>query len=124
MANKIGKAYAFFDCKASREDIEKELPNIRETVKTPNELEISLTEGFDNLPISTDDAQLLQFAEKAKDVNLKYFIEANYPNHGNRETADEISAVLNQASLSPLDPEGKQIRGTIVYKHDKRYFFR
>ena len=37
MVNKTGKAYAFFDCEASKGDIEKELPPIRECVETPNE---------------------------------------------------------------------------------------
>ena len=49
MAKKTGKAYAFFDCKASKQSIEELLPHIRESVKTPNALELSLMEDIGTL---------------------------------------------------------------------------
>ena len=45
----IGKAYAFFNCRASKEKIEAELPTIRDLVETPYGLELSLKEGTDHL---------------------------------------------------------------------------
>lgn len=121
MANKIGKAYAFFNCKASKGDVEKVLPFIRECVKTPNALELSLMEGTDTL---TGDAQLLQIAREAKDAGIRYVMEATYPNATNHQTADEVASVLNQAYQSPLYEKGEQFRGEVVFKERGRYVFR
>ena len=107
---KAGKAYAFFDCNASKEDIEEELPFIRKCVKTPNSLELSLTEDADAL---TGDTQLLQIA--------KYVMEATYPNATNNQTADELASILNQAYQSPLYEKGKAFRGIVVYKERGKY---
>ena len=118
MANKTGKAYAFFDCKASKGDIEKELPFIRKCVKTPSELELSLTEGTDAL---NGDNQLLQIAKEVKDAGIRYIMEATYSNATNRQTADELSSILNQAYQSPLYQEGEQFRGDIFYEENGKY---
>lgn len=112
-STKSGKAYAFFDCKASKGDIERELPFIRECVKTPNELELSLMEGTDTLK---GDSQLFQIAKEAKKAGIKYVMEATYPNATNHQTADEVVSVLNQAYQSPLYQKGEQFRGEVVYK--------
>ncbi|MEK6820149.1 MAG: hypothetical protein AABX71_00370 [Nanoarchaeota archaeon] len=127
MTNKTGKAYAFFDCKASKGDVEKELPFIRECVKTPNALELSLMEGVDTL---TGDSQLLQIAKlvgilkKAKEAGMRYVMEATYPNATNHQTADELAAILNQAYQSSLYQEGEQFRGEVVYEERGSYVFR
>jgi hypothetical protein len=121
MANKTGKAYAFFDCNASKGEIEQEIPFIRECVKTPNALELSLMEGVDTL---TGDSQLLQIAKEAKDAGIKYEMEATYPNESNKKTADELSSVLNQAYQSPLYQQGEPFRGAIFYKHGEKYVSR
>ena len=115
---KVGKAYAFFNCEASKEDIEKELPFIRECVKTPNALELSLMEGTDDL---TGDTQLLQIAREAKDAGIRYVMKATYPNATNHQTADEVAPILNQAYQSSLYQKGKQFRGEVVYKDRERY---
>lgn len=116
MTNKTGKAYAFFNCKASKGDIEKEIPFIRESVKTPNALELSLMEGTDTL---TGDSELLQMAKEAKDAGIKYVMEATCPNVTNQQTADEVASILNQAYQSPLYQKGE-----VVYKERGRYVFR
>ena len=121
MTNKIGKAYAFFNCKASKGDVEKELPFIRECVKTPNALELSLMEDIGTL---TGDSQLLKIAEEAKDAGIKYVMEATYPDATNHQTADEVASVLNQAYQSQLYERGEQFRGEVVYKEKGSYMFR
>jgi len=120
MAKKTGKAYAFFDCKSSKESIEEELPHIRECVKTPGELEISLMQEIADL---TADSQLLQIAKEAKSQGRNYIMEATYPNRTNRQTADELASILNQAYQSPLFQKREQFKGKIVYK-EKDYVFR
>lgn len=121
MANKAGKAYAFFDCNSSKGDIEKELPFIRESVKTPSKLELSLME---NTYFSTQDSQLLQIAEDAKNAEIRYVIEATYLNATNHQTADELAPILNQAYQSQLYEKGEKFRGEIVYKERGRYVSR
>ena len=123
MANKIktGKAYAFFNCRASKIEVEKELPFIRECVKTSNALELSLMESMDDL---TGDSQLLQIAQDVKNAGIRYVMEATYPDATNRQTADEVVSILNQAYQSPLYEKGEEFRGEVIYKERGRYLFR
>ena len=118
---RVGKAYAFFNCEASKEDVEKELPFIRECVETPNALELSLMEGTDVL---TGDTQLLQIARDAKDAGIRYVMEGTYPNATNHQTADEVASILNQAYQSPLYEKGEQFMGEVVYRERGKYIFR
>jgi hypothetical protein len=121
MANKTGKAYAFFNCNASKGDIEKKLPYIRNAVQTPKTLELSLLEGTDTL---TGDTKLLQITKEAKEAGIKYVMEATYPNMTNHQTADEVASILNQAYQSSLYKKGEQFVGEVVYKERGRYVFR
>ena len=91
---------------------------IRECVKTPNSLELSLINGADTL---IGDSQLLQIAKEAKDAGIKYVMEATYPNATNNQTADELASILNQAYQSPLYEKGKAFRGIVVYKERGKY---
>lgn len=118
---KAGKAYAFFDCKASKGDIEKEFPFIRERAITPKALELSLIEGTS---ILTRDSQLLQIAREAEEAGIRYSLEATYPNATNHQTADELASILNQAYQSPLYQEREQFKGEIFYKERGKYVFR
>ena len=117
----VGKAYAFFDCEDSREAIEGELPIIRSLAKTPSELELSLTEGFDQLQ---GDSQIAGIAREAKEAGMNYILEARYPTASNLTTADELSSVLNQMYQSPLYPNGGKFRGAIFYKDKDQYVSR
>lgn len=121
MKNKTGKAYAFFDCRASKEKIEEELHFIRDAVQTPRKLELSLTEDVSQLIL---DADLSEIAREAKEANIKYAMEATYPNATNKQTADELTSLLNQAYQSLLFDRGEQFRGQVVYEDSGRYLFR
>jgi hypothetical protein len=118
---KTGKAYAFFYCKASKVEIEAELPTIRELVRTPSKLELSLTEGTDN---TQGDEKLKALAQEANQAGLNYMLHATYPNATNKKTADEVAAILNQAYQSPLYADKEEFRGDIVYKEKDEYVFR
>ena len=41
MARQAGTAYGFFNCRASKQEIEAELPTLRSLAQTPNQLGIS-----------------------------------------------------------------------------------
>ena len=116
----VVKAYGFFNCNASKETIEAELPAIRTLVKTPSELELKLIEGTENLK---GDSQLMSLAKEAKDSGIKYVLEATYTGATNKQTANETAAVLNQAYQSPLYKKGEQFCGDIIYKDNGNYNF-
>ena len=120
-AKNYGKAYAFFDCRASKEQIEAELPTIRQCVKTPSNLELSLTEGVEKL---RGDNELMALAKEAKEGGMRYVLEAKYKGGTNKQTADEVASVMNQAYQSPLYADKEEFRGAIVYQDMGKYVFR
>ena len=120
-AKNYGMAYAFFDCRASKEQIEAELPTIRECVKTPSNLELSLTEGVEKL---RGDTRLMAVAKEAKESGMRYVLQAKYKDATNKQTADEVASVMNQAYQSPLYADKEEFRGAIVYQDMGKYVFR
>jgi hypothetical protein len=118
---KEGKAYGFFHCDASKEAIESELPAIRKLVKTPSKLELSLTEGMDNLK---GDSKLKALAQEAKQDGINYVLEATYSNASNKQAADEVAGIINQAYQLPLYKKGEQFKGGIAYEDKGNYVFR
>ncbi len=117
----VGKAYGFFYCNASKQEIETELPAIRELVRTPSQLELFLIEGMDNVK---DDKRLTALVQEAKQDGINYMLQAKYPNATNKQTADEIASVLNQAYQSPLYETNAPFKGAIVYEEKDKYVFR
>jgi len=113
-----GKAYAFFNCNATPEVIEAEIPNIRRLVRTPTNLELSLTE---NTGLIKGDRELQALAEEAKTAGLKYILTAKCPKKDNRETAQELTGILNQAYQSPLYQKDEPFSGDVLYRHRSRY---
>lgn len=124
----VGEAYAFFNCNASIESIAQEIPFIRGLVKTPRRLELYLAEKA--LPLmgrkpDSIDPELVEIAMQADQANIKYVLGARSPpNITNRQTADELSAILNQAYQSPLYGQGEEFRGEIVFRENSQYQFR
>jgi len=118
---RYGKAYAFFDCNASKEQIQAELPAIRKSVETPSELEFSLIEGAENLK---GDERIMAIAQEAKDSGIKYVLEAEYEGATNKQTADEVASVLNQAYQSPLYSDKEDFRGSVIYEDMGNYISR
>mgnify|MGYP001566595669 FL=1 len=119
--NSVGKAYGFFYCNAPKNQIEEYLPTIRECAQTPSKLELSLN---DISSFQSEDSELTSLAQEAKQQGINYVLEANYPQATNEKTADELSAVLNQAYQSPLYETGESFKGAIVYKQGNSYIFR
>lgn len=116
-----GIAYGFFQCQAKKEEIETLLPTICKAVKTPSTLELSLTEGMDNIK---GDNRLTALAQEAKQDGINYMLQATYSNRSNKESADELSAIINQAYQSPLYQENEPFSGAIVYEEAGEYIFR
>ncbi len=141
---KTGKAYGFFDCRASKQEIEAELPYIREFIETTGSLELSLGEVRELEGSRETDSDLLQFireseiypvlpgplfrlmrkTEPIKLTDLCYVLKATYPDATNIEAADELVAILNQAYNSSLYNDEEPFYGAIVYKEKGEYVFR
>ena len=117
----VGRAYGFFYCNASKQEIETELPTIRETVRTPSKLELSLIEGMDNV---RGDKRLTTIAQEAKQSGINYLLQATYPNGTHKDTADEAASILNQTYQSPLYEAKELFNGAIVYEENGEYVFR
>lgn len=119
----IGKAYGFFDCRASKSEIEAELPTIRKLTRIPSEVDFSLypIEDTDNLGW---DSELTSISRDARNAGIKYALEAAYPGETNRKTAKEVAAVLINTYQSHLFDEGEPFRGEIVFEEKGKYITR
>lgn len=117
----VGTAYGFFYCAAPKTEIEAEIPTLRECAQTPSALELSLTEGMENVQ---GEPELVTLAQDAREQGMRYVLKATYPQATNEATANEVADVLNQAYHSPLWVEGEEHRGAIVYWQDNDWVFR
>jgi len=115
-----GKAYGFFYCGASRQEIEAELPTICELAQVPSRLELSLIENTDTV---MSDEKLMALASEAKQGGLNYILQANYPNGTNRGAANEVAAILNQAYQSSLYEKNAPFIGEVIYEKNGNYVF-
>jgi len=86
-----GKAYAFFNSNASKQEIEEEIPYARELAQTPEKLELLLKTKVDGLGEEAEQG-LIQLV---KDGKWKYSIEATYPRARNYQTANELADLMN-----------------------------
>lgn len=116
-----GKAYGFFYCRAPREEIEAELPTLRECAQTPSQLELTLVEGLDNLK---GDAKVRELAKEAKEQGIRYILEATSPGATNPTTANEVADLLYQMYQSPLYEAGEEFRGAVAYQENGEYVLR
>jgi len=127
-----GEAYAFFNCNAPIPQIMEELPTIMRLAKTSKKLEFCLSESA--FPFLGEDCskrpypsdrELVEIALEAKEAGIRYVMATRSPpNITNRETADELAGILNQAYQSPLYEDREVFRGEIIYKEKGRYEFR
>ncbi len=117
MSQETGRAYGIFYCSSPKEKIEAELPTIRELVKTPSQLELAL---FDCVESVTDDKKLIAIIQEAKH-RTNYILQATYPDRTNKDAADELAAILNQAYNSYLYEDRQLFKGAIIYKDNGRY---
>ncbi len=91
----IGKAYGFFDCRASIDEIQAEIPKVRSLVKVPSRLELSLQEQ--------------------SGIGNKYLLTGSFPANDNGHSASELMAVFNQLYQTPLYRHREPFRGGIEY---------
>ena len=137
MENKKGTSYAFFNCDATKQEIEKEMPKIRDFAQTPGELELLLHENTGKLQLDTKLKQIVSTPRDSRILrsgvgvdspevvpleDLKYVLEAKYSGATNEETASELGDVMNYLSYS--DVNNLSFNGKIAYEKDGEYLFR
>lgn len=112
-AVRTGSAVAFFNCRHGAREIGSLLPKIREFAQVPPLVELTLTEGPENV---RGERKLTELANEAKKAGMQYVMEAKYPGASNRQTAEELGAVMNQTYQSPLYVDGEEFRAAVFYK--------
>ena len=70
------------------------------------------------------DKRLTALAQEAKQDGINYILQATSPNRTNKNTADEVASILNQAYQSLLYKDGEQFKGGIIYEKKGKYVFR
>ena len=139
MEVKMGEAYGFFDCEASKERIEAVLPDIRSDVKTPSELELSLMEGPDGIrgdsklmacydrtrtrmifPEGMSTSKRSEMTKKAEKTDVRYVMKAVNPGATNEDAARGLGCVLNCVAHMSSLYDGA-FRGAVVYEENGEY---
>jgi len=141
MENKIGKAYGFFDCDASKEEIEREIPSLRHDARNPRGLQLLLHEGISELQLDKALTEKIQYPDdyriKSSKFNkqdydeeeekplseMKYVLEANYEGASNEKTAGELGDLLNCIHYE-FNKDQNFLRGAVLYEKNGEYLFR
>ncbi len=120
---KIGKAYGFFRCIASKEAVEAEIPAARHVAQTPSPLELSLQDSG----TLRGDPALMRIAQEAQENGINYVFEATYPGATHKQTAEELGNVVNMLHTesryegSRLHGSMEPFYGEVFYKHGRGY---
>lgn len=104
-----GKAYALFDCDRTIDAIRNEVKSIRRVIEVPSDLEVLLFSRKDFVSGSV-------LSTLTDQLGLGYVAEATYPGYSNKDAADELSVIFNQAANSPLYDNPEDFRGEIIYR--------
>ena len=140
MINKTGKAYAFFDCDASVQEIERSMPQIRDEARTPKGLQMLLHEGISGLKLDKTLSKQIQYpddyrvmsSERLKQgcekerkplSDMRYSLVANYEGASNEDVANELGDVMNMIHRRFNRDQG-MFRGAVVYKKNGEYQLR
>jgi hypothetical protein len=118
-----GKAYGLFDCSASKEEIERELPHIKDYTKTASDLCL-MEMGELRDPDAVQIAEEINTGYGMKAIPTEYVLRATHPDTTNTGAAWELGDILNQAYQSPLFSEGEPFAGEVVYKEGEVYICR
>ncbi len=137
MENQTGTAYAFFDSDATKQKIKRSMPQVIENANTPRQLELLLHENTGNLQLDKKLQQIVRTPRSSRILHskvgvdapevapledLKYVLEAKYPNATNEEAANELGDVMNYISYLNVNPLSFKCK--VVYEKGGKYLFR
>ena len=121
-----GRAYGFVHCDALKEEVQREMPALKEAGKISN-LEIIVIDTLDLLRFERDEVSrkdiesLAYFIESANDNDLNYVLRATISEQSNKEVARKLSHLLMQTSQSYLN-RLSEIWGKVIYKNENGIF--
>src|SRR3989344_9483152 len=115
-----GKAFGFFECTAPFIIVGEEIFCIKKINQLPQSLELLLMEGLRHLNDQHLAQRIREFLLKENPdiLHCRYLLEVGYPNHSNKETANENAAILNQLYNTPLFEHEESFAGEIVYEEN------
>ncbi|HLC74038.1 MAG TPA: hypothetical protein VJH20_05385 [Candidatus Nanoarchaeia archaeon] len=116
----IGKAYGFFDCGASKEEIERVVAYHRsdfERYQVPSTLELSLQDTR----ALRGDPDLMAEVGMAEKAGLNYVLQGTYGDATNLQAGLQLSALFNHLDRSSLFERGHELRAEVVYKDRGEY---
>ena len=134
------RAYAFFDCDASKQELEKSGSHIRNEAKTPKGLQLLLNEGISGLQLDKTLAEQIQYPddyrvmsnerikqgyekERRPLASMKYVLVATYMGASNDDAANELGDVINVIHKMFNKDQGI-FRGSVVYEKEGAYQLR
>ena len=136
----VGRAYAFFDCDASKEEVEKSMPDVRSEAKTHKGLQMLLHEGISGLQLDEMLSEQIQFPddyrvmsserlnqgyqeERRPLASMKYALVGSCERVSNEDVANELDDVVN-VIYRRFNIDQGLFRGAIVYEKDGEYCLR
>lgn len=118
---KVGKAYGFIGCSKTIDEVRGMLPLIRQVSQTPSNLELTVTEGIENI-VGDKVLHETVIRDLKTAGNFNYAFEASLTGHDNVDTANELGSIVNQLYQSPIfEPKPKDFYATVVYERNGQY---
>lgn len=121
----VGKAYALFDCNKNIPALQERLSDLMSDMGYPSQLDIFIMEldAISDKVIDDDYYDVSILLKKAKEHGRKYFLEAEYRNASNKETADKLVGLLKQTHKSCLNRCNNHTDGSVFYENNGKYVF-
>ena len=112
-----GKAYAFLRTKAPKDVLPLVIEDAREMYNVPNELELTITNGPENL---RGDERLQPHIKRAFQSGMGYALEAKCEGMTNEKTADELKSILNGIYLGSREVD-KNYSAFVLHEEKNGY---
>ena len=112
-----GKAYAFLKTKAPENVLPLVIEDARERYHVPNELELAIIKGPENLQ---GDEKLRPHIKRAFESGMGYALEAKCRGMTNAKTADELKSILNGIYLGSKEVD-RNYDAFVLHEEEKGY---
>lgn len=137
MTEKMGVAYAFFDCDATKQAIVNSMPQTVQKARTPEGSQLELYEGTSGMPLDrtlrehtripgdyrvmTQERIARGYSEERKPLSMmRYGLIARCAGVDNRTAANELSDIVNCVHREH-NRDQEMFRGAIVFEENGEY---
>ena len=136
----VGEAYAFFDCDASKQELEDSISDVMDDAGVPREMRAFLRKGSSGLPRDSRLQAMVNYpadyrvmtAERKKQgweperkplCKMEYSLVASFPGASNEEAALQLGDALDLIHWR-FNRDSGVFRGAVVYEEGGEYGFR